>query len=150
MADQASAKGAAPSISFEFFPPATPEGSMRLWRSVERLAPLGPEYVSVTYGAGGATRDRTLSAIQTIVERARLTVAGHLTCVGASREVTLGVMLWVTRETGPDGPVFIYSASAGPGGSATVTLSCYAESLHSGTSHTRRGVMLNAPRVASE
>ena len=91
MADQASAKGAAPSISFEFFPPATPEGSMRLWRSVERLAPLGPEYVSVTYGAGGATRDRTLSAIQTIVERARLTVAGHLTCVGASREETLEV-----------------------------------------------------------
>ena len=91
MSDVSAARAAAPSISFEFFPPATPEGSMRLWRSVERLAPLGPEYVSVTYGAGGATRDRTLSAIQTIVERARLTVAGHLTCVGASREETLEV-----------------------------------------------------------
>ncbi|MBP7002272.1 methylenetetrahydrofolate reductase [NAD(P)H] [Amaricoccus sp.] len=82
---------ALPSLSFEFFPPHTPEGSLRLWRSVERLAPLGPKFVSVTYGAGGTTRDRTIAAIQTIVERARLNVAGHLTCVGASREETLEV-----------------------------------------------------------
>ncbi|MEC9435057.1 MAG: methylenetetrahydrofolate reductase [NAD(P)H] [Pseudomonadota bacterium] len=77
------------SISFEFFPPATPAGAMRLWRSVERLAPLAPSFVSVTYGAGGTTRDRTRMAIQAILERARLQVAGHLTCVGASREETL-------------------------------------------------------------
>lgn len=82
---------ALPSLSFEFFPPHTPEGSLRLWRSVERLAPLGPRFVSVTYGAGGTTRDRTLAAIQTIVERARLNVAGHLTCVGATRAETLDV-----------------------------------------------------------
>jgi len=82
---------ALPSLSFEFFPPHTPEGALRLWRSVERLAPLGPRFVSVTYGAGGTTRDRTMSAIQTIVERARLNVAGHLTCVGASRADTLEV-----------------------------------------------------------
>jgi methylenetetrahydrofolate reductase (NADPH) len=82
---------ALPSLSFEFFPPHNPEGSLRLWRSVERLAPLGPRFVSVTYGAGGTTRDRTNAAIQTIVERARLTVAGHLTCVGASRDETLEV-----------------------------------------------------------
>jgi methylenetetrahydrofolate reductase (NADPH) len=82
---------ALPSLSFEFFPPHTPEGALRLWRSVERLAPLGPRFVSVTYGAGGTTRDRTMSAIQTIVERARLNVAGHLTCVGATREETLEV-----------------------------------------------------------
>ncbi len=81
----------APTISFEFFPPATPEGSLRLWRSVERLAPLAPAFVSVTYGAGGTTRDRTRAAIATIRERARLEVAGHLTCVGATREETLGV-----------------------------------------------------------
>ncbi|SES66857.1 methylenetetrahydrofolate reductase [NAD(P)H] [Oceanicella actignis] len=81
----------APAISFEFFPPATPEATLRLWRSVERLAPLGPEFVSVTYGAGGATRDRTMAAILTIRDRARLNVAGHLTCVGASREQTLAV-----------------------------------------------------------
>lgn len=64
---------------------------MRLWRSVERLAPMGPEFVSVTYGAGGSTQERTIAAIHTIRERARLDVAGHLTCVGASREETLAI-----------------------------------------------------------
>ncbi len=82
---------ALPSLSFEFFPPHSPNASLRLWRSVERLAPLAPQFVSVTYGAGGTTRERTNAAIQTIVERARLNVAGHLTCVGASREETLEV-----------------------------------------------------------
>jgi methylenetetrahydrofolate reductase (NADPH) len=82
---------ALPGLSFEFFPPHTPEGGQRLWRSVERLGPLAPRFVSVTYGAGGTTRDRTNSAIATIVGRARLNVAGHLTCVGASREETLEV-----------------------------------------------------------
>ena len=82
---------ALPGLSFEFFPPHTPEGALRLWRSVERLAPLAPSFVSVTYGAGGTTRDRTNAAIRTIVERARLNVAGHLTCVGATREETLEV-----------------------------------------------------------
>jgi len=84
-------RGALPSLSFEFFPPHSPEASLRLWRSVERLAPLAPRFVSVTYGAGGATRDRTIAAIQAIRERARLNVAGHLTCVGASRDETLEV-----------------------------------------------------------
>ena len=78
-------------ISFEFFPPQSTEASLRLWRSVERLAPLAPKFVSVTYGAGGTTRDRTKAAIKAIQERARLPVVGHLTCVGASREETLGV-----------------------------------------------------------
>jgi methylenetetrahydrofolate reductase (NADPH) len=87
----ARSNGALPSLSFEFFPPHTPEASLRLWRSVERLAPLAPRFVSVTYGAGGTTRDRTNAAIQTIVDRARVAVAGHLTCVGASREETLEV-----------------------------------------------------------
>ena len=82
---------ALPGLSFEFFPPHTPEGALRLWRSVERLAPLAPSFVSVTFGAGGTTRDRTNAAIRTIVDRARLNVAGHLTCVGASREETLDV-----------------------------------------------------------
>lgn len=82
---------ALPSLSFEFFPPHSPEASLRLWRTVERLAPLGPRFVSVTYGAGGTTRDRTYAAIQAILERARLNVAGHLTCVGATRDETLEV-----------------------------------------------------------
>ncbi|SDZ89707.1 methylenetetrahydrofolate reductase [NAD(P)H] [Rubrimonas cliftonensis] len=81
----------APTISFEFFPPKTPTAAQNLWRSVERLAPLGPQFVSVTYGAGGTTRERTLAAIAAIRERARLDVAGHLTCVGATREETLQV-----------------------------------------------------------
>ena len=74
-----------PKISFEFFPPKSPMASMNLWTAVERLAPLGPDFVSVTYGAAGSTRDRTLAAILAIRERARLDVAGHLTCVGASK-----------------------------------------------------------------
>ena len=78
-----------PRISFEFFPPKTPKATMALWTAVQRLAPLGPEFVSVTYGAGGSTRDRTLSAIQAIRDHARLSVAGHLTCVGATREEVL-------------------------------------------------------------
>ncbi|MEO0386117.1 MAG: methylenetetrahydrofolate reductase [NAD(P)H] [Pseudomonadota bacterium] len=78
-------------LSFEFFPPKTPAAAAQLWRSVERLAPLSPSYVSVTYGAGGTTRDRTKAAIKTIRDRARLSVAGHLTCVDATREDTLGV-----------------------------------------------------------
>jgi methylenetetrahydrofolate reductase (NADPH) len=87
----ATTQRALPSLSFEFFPPHSPEASLRLWRSVERLAPLAPEFVSVTYGAGGTTRDRTNPAIQTILGRARLSVAGHLTCVGATRAETLEV-----------------------------------------------------------
>ena len=79
------------SLSFEFFPPHNADASARLLRSVERLAPLGPKYVSVTYGAGGTTRERTVSAIKTIQDRARLCVAGHLTVVGASKAETLEV-----------------------------------------------------------
>ena len=81
----------APAISFEFFPPKTPAAAANLWAAVERLAPLGPRFVSVTYGAGGTTRERTVAAIQAIRERARLDVAGHLTCVGATAEETLRV-----------------------------------------------------------
>ena len=79
------------SLSFEFFPPQSTEATLQLWRSVERLAPLAPRFVSVTYGAGGTTRKRTKAAIRTIQDRARLPVAGHLTCVGASRAETLAV-----------------------------------------------------------
>ena len=80
-----------PELSFEFFPPSTTSANLRLWRCVERLAPLGPKFVSVTYGAGGSTRERTFAAIMTILDRARLNVAGHLTCVDASREETRAV-----------------------------------------------------------
>ena len=80
-----------PSVSFEFFPPATPEMAYRLWNSAMVLGPLGPSFVSVTYGAGGGTRRRTLDAVKALRQNAHMRVAGHLTCVGASRQETLDV-----------------------------------------------------------
>jgi len=74
-----------PAVSFEFFPPKTPEMEERLWQTVQRLEPLGPRFVSVTYGAGGSTRERTHATVRRIREETRLEPAAHLTCVGASR-----------------------------------------------------------------
>lgn len=73
-------------VSFEFFPPSSPKMEEGLWRSVEKLGPLGPSFVSVTYGAGGSTRERTHATIARMMEETDLSVAAHLTCVGASRE----------------------------------------------------------------
>jgi methylenetetrahydrofolate reductase (NADPH) len=72
-------------VSFEFFPPKTPEMEATLWASVERLAPLNPNFVSVTYGAGGSTRERTHNTVARIVRETPLRPAAHLTCVAASR-----------------------------------------------------------------
>ena len=74
-----------PAISFEFFPPKTEEMERSLWETISRLAPLTPNFVSVTYGAGGSTRERTHSTIARILSETRLTPAAHLTCVGAAR-----------------------------------------------------------------
>jgi methylenetetrahydrofolate reductase (NADPH) len=74
-----------PAISFEFFPPKTEEMERSLWDTINRLAPLTPNFVSVTYGAGGSTRERTHSTITRILSETRLTPAAHLTCVGATR-----------------------------------------------------------------
>lgn len=79
---------AAPQVSFEFFPPKSPEMEEALWRSIYRLAPLRPEFVSVTYGAGGSTRERTHDTVKRIVQETSLTPAAHLTCVGASKGET--------------------------------------------------------------
>jgi methylenetetrahydrofolate reductase (NADPH) len=73
-------------VSFEFFPPKTEDMAGALWRAVERLAPLAPRFVSVTYGAGGSTRQRTHQTIVRLLEETRLTPAAHLTCVAASRD----------------------------------------------------------------
>ncbi len=73
------------SISFEFFPPKTPQTQEKLWAAVEKLAPLGPDFVSVTYGAGGSTRERTHETVSRIVQETDLKVAAHLTCVAATR-----------------------------------------------------------------
>ena len=72
-------------VSFEFGPPATPEAEESLWKAIRRLEPLNPSFVSVTYGAGGSTRDRTHRTVSRMLQETSLTPAAHLTCVEASR-----------------------------------------------------------------
>ena len=73
-------------VSFEFFPPKSEKMADTLWESIQTLAPLQPRFVSVTYGAGGSTRERTHSTVKRILDETELTPAAHLTCVGASRD----------------------------------------------------------------
>jgi methylenetetrahydrofolate reductase (NADPH) len=73
-------------VSFEFFPPKTPEMEETLWRSIERLSPLRPSFMSVTYGAGGSTRERTHATVARMVKETDIPPAAHLTCVSATRE----------------------------------------------------------------
>jgi methylenetetrahydrofolate reductase (NADPH) len=72
-------------VSFEFFPPKSEKMADTLWESIKTLEPLGPRFVSVTYGAGGSTRERTHQTVERILKETDLTPAAHLTCVGASR-----------------------------------------------------------------
>jgi methylenetetrahydrofolate reductase (NADPH) len=72
-------------VSFEFFPPKNAESEVALWESIERLAPFRPDFVSVTYGAGGSTRERTHNTVARIVRDTNLQPAAHLTCVGATK-----------------------------------------------------------------
>ncbi|MGO8740334.1 methylenetetrahydrofolate reductase [NAD(P)H] [Rhodoblastus sp.] len=72
-------------VSFEFFPPKTPEMEKSLWEAISRLAPLHPKFVSVTYGAGGSTRERTHATVARILNETDIKPAAHLTCVGATR-----------------------------------------------------------------
>ena len=74
------------SVSFEFFPPKSEKMEAALWSSIERLQPLAPEFVSVTYGAGGSTRERTHNTVARIVRETTLRPAAHLTCVDATKE----------------------------------------------------------------
>jgi methylenetetrahydrofolate reductase (NADH) len=78
-------------VSFEFFPPADAAMEATLWSSLERLAPLAPSFVSVTYGADGSTRERTHNVVTRIQQRTTLTGAPHLTCVGAARGEILDI-----------------------------------------------------------
>ncbi len=73
-------------VSFEFFPPKTAEMEATLWESITRLAPLRPNFVSVTYGAGGSTRERTHATVKRILGETALTPAAHLTCVAATKD----------------------------------------------------------------
>ena len=74
-----------PGVSFEFFPPKTEAMGEQLWAAIRRLEPLAPKFVSVTYGAGGSTRERTHETVARIAGETSLTAAAHLTCVGATR-----------------------------------------------------------------
>ena len=85
MSDIAAQPTKLPNISFEFFPPKTEEMERSLWETITRLAPLNPNFVSVTYGAGGSTRERTHATITRILGETALVPAAHLTCVNASK-----------------------------------------------------------------
>ena len=73
-------------VSFEFFPPRTRKMEETLWQAIRRLEPLGPRFISVTYGAGGSTRERTHATVARILKETALKPAAHLTCIGATRE----------------------------------------------------------------
>ena len=81
----------APTISFEFFPPKSLDASFQLWETINALQHLDPSFVSVTYGAGGTTRQLTHEAVETVRARTGIDVAAHLTCVDATRQETLEI-----------------------------------------------------------
>jgi methylenetetrahydrofolate reductase (NADPH) len=83
-------------FSFEFFPPKTDEGEAQLWRAIRELEPLHPSFVSVTYGAGGSTRDRTIRIVERIAAETPLLSVAHLTCVGSSVAELRAVIRQVT------------------------------------------------------
>ena len=80
-----------PAVSFEFFPPGDVAMELTLWRSIKRLAPLQPRFVSVTYGADGSTRERTHQVVARVLRDTALTPAPHLTCIGTDRESLLEI-----------------------------------------------------------
>lgn len=82
----------APSISFEFFPPKDNVGEERLWTTLELLKPIKPDFVSVTYGAAGSTRDRTIRITSEIMDRANFEVVAHLTCVGSTKTELIDIL----------------------------------------------------------
>jgi methylenetetrahydrofolate reductase (NADH) len=98
------------SVSFEFFPPGDAEMEATLWKSVQRLVPLSPRFVSVTYGADGSTRERTHHLVTRIQNETPLTGAPHLTCVGASR----GEVLDVARKYWDEGVRHIVALRGDP------------------------------------
>ena len=80
------------SYSFEFFPPKDVEGEDRLWAAIEGLKSIAPDFVSVTYGAGGSTRDRSIRIAQEITQRTGISTVAHLTCVGSTRDELIAIL----------------------------------------------------------
>jgi methylenetetrahydrofolate reductase (NADPH) len=89
----------APTFSFEFFPPKDSEGESRLWSAIDSLRSIAPDFISVTYGAGGSTRDRTIKITSEITARTKVPTVAHLTCVGSTRTELLEI-LTKYREAG--------------------------------------------------
>ena len=90
-----------PTFSFEFFPPKDPEGEARLWSAIEGLESIAPDFISVTYGAGGSTRDRTIRIASEISAHTTIPTVAHLTCVGSTQEELIEI-LGKYREAGID------------------------------------------------
>jgi len=84
--------GDAVTYSFEFFPPKDQEGETRLWSAISALEPIAPDFISVTYGAGGSTRDRTIRITSEITEHTKVPVVAHLPCVGSTREELIEIL----------------------------------------------------------
>ena len=82
----------APTYSFEFFPPKDVEGEERLWAAMSQLESIAPDFISVTYGAGGSTRDRTIRITSEITARTHIPTVAHLTCVGSTRTELLDIL----------------------------------------------------------
>src|SRR5580704_13782794 len=85
-------------VSFEFFPPGDSAGAAQLWKSINRLAPLRPRFVSVTQGADGSTRTRTQACVRRIAIQTELSVVPHLTCIATAREDVLSLAKSYWRE----------------------------------------------------
>lgn len=93
------ADGSKPTFSFEFFPPKDSEGEARLWSAIEGLESIAPDFISVTYGAGGSTRDRTIRITSEITAHTKVPAVAHLTCVGSTRDELIEI-LGKYREAG--------------------------------------------------
>ena len=166
-------------VSFEFFPPKTDKMQQTLWSTVEKLAPLSPDFVSVTYGAGGSTRSRTHETVARIIRETHLPVAAHLTCVAATREDVDAVLkdYWAAgvrhivalRGDPPGGPGDPYTPH--PGGYANaaelaagaskiapfeITVGCYPEkhpdspTLAADIDHLKRKIDAGATRAITQ
>jgi len=100
------------SYSLEFFPPKDGEGELRLWSALEELEHIAPEFVSVTYGAGGSTRNRTIGVTEEVTHRTKIPTVAHLTCVGSSRQELISI-LHLYRSAGIRGVLALRGDPAG-------------------------------------
>ncbi len=116
-------------VSFEFFPPKTDEMEQSLWESIDRLSPLSPRFVSVTYGAGGSTRERTHATVARLVKETDIAPAAHLTCVGASRADVDAV----ARAYWADGVRHVVALRGDPAGGLGTAYAAHSEGYQTST-----------------